>query len=88
MLNSGTGEFGWVDIEKKAVNPIAHCPGCARGQNYATSHAVIGVSLARESRTFRDLPLHHLPGICNPSALGVKTNEVMRVISVANATSR
>lgn len=57
LLNSGTGEFGFVDLDSGRFEPIAFCPGYARGLAFVGSHAIIGLSLARENRTFSGLPL-------------------------------
>jgi len=57
LLNSGTGEFGFVDLEAGRFEPIAFCPGYARGIAFVGSYAVVGLSLAREDRTFSGLPL-------------------------------
>jgi len=57
LLNSGTGEFGHVDIASGRFEPVAFCPGFARGLAFVGDHAVIGLSLPRENRTFAGLPL-------------------------------
>ena len=123
LLNSGTGEFGFVDAQQGRFEPVAFCPGYARGLAFAGNHAVIGLSLARENRTFSGLALDEalqgrdveprcglavidlasgdmigwvriegvvrelydvaaLPGVSRPSAIGFKTDEVNRVISI------
>jgi len=56
ILNSGTGEIGYIE-EKKFV-PIAFCPGFLRGLFFVGEYAVIGSSLFRESsKNFRNLPV-------------------------------
>jgi len=123
LLNSGTGELGFVDLEAGRFEPVAFCPGYARGLAFTGGHAVIGLSLARENRTFSGLALDDalqardvearcglavvdlatgdmtgwvritgivrelydvavLPGIRRPSAIGFKTDEVNRIISI------
>jgi uncharacterized protein (TIGR03032 family) len=123
LLNSGTGELGVVDVGAKRFEPRAFCPGYARGLAFAGDCAVVGLSLARENRTFQGLPLDaalakngaeprcglivvdtqsgdtiawvrvegvvrelydvaFIPGIRNPSALGFKTDEILRVITI------
>jgi uncharacterized protein (TIGR03032 family) len=57
LLNSGAGEFGFVDLDKGRFVPVAFCPGYARGLSFAGGAALIGLSLARENRTFQSLPL-------------------------------
>lgn len=57
LLNSGAGEFGYVDLAARRFEPVAFCPGYARGLDFAGGHALIGLSLARDNRTFSGLPL-------------------------------
>ncbi len=57
LLNSGTGEFGHVDTKSGRFEAVAFCPGYARGLALVGDHAVIGLSLPRENRTFQGLPL-------------------------------
>jgi uncharacterized protein (TIGR03032 family) len=57
LLNSGTGELGRVDVATGRFEPVALCPGYARGLAFAGNHAIIGLSLARENRTFAGLAL-------------------------------
>jgi len=57
LLNSGVGEFGFIDPKSGRFEPVAFCPGYARGLAFIGDHAVIGLSLAREDRTFNGLPL-------------------------------
>ncbi|HEX8667608.1 MAG TPA: TIGR03032 family protein [Allosphingosinicella sp.] len=124
LLNSGAGEFGFVDPERGRFEPAAFCPGYARGLAFVGGHAVVGLSLARENRTFSGLPLDEalrrrdtdarcglavfdlatgdmvhwlriegvvrelydvavLPGVRRPSAIGFKTDEVKRIVSIA-----
>ena len=57
LLNSGTGEFGRVDLGSGRFEPIAFCPGYARGLAFLGGHALVGVSLPRDNRTFSGLAL-------------------------------
>lgn len=57
LLNSGRGEFGPVDVASGRFEPIAFCPGYARGLAFVGSHAVIGLSAPRREGTFGGLPL-------------------------------
>lgn len=57
LLNSGTGEFGHVDPAAGRFEPVAFCPGYARGLAFVGNHAIVGLSLARENRTFSGLAL-------------------------------
>lgn len=57
LLNSGAGEFGYIDRNTGAFQAIAFCPGYARGLSFIGQYAVVGLSLARENRTFSGLAL-------------------------------
>ena len=57
LLNSGAGEFGFIDLNSGRFEAVAFCPGYARGLAFVGSCAVIGLSLARDNRTFSGLPL-------------------------------
>lgn len=59
LLNSGTGEFGFIDLEYGRFESLAFCPGYARGLAFIGDFAIVGLSLARENRTFSGLPLEH-----------------------------
>ena len=57
LINSGTGFFGRVDLEKGQFEPLVFCPGFARGLSFIGNYAVIGLSDRRKNRTFQDLDL-------------------------------
>jgi uncharacterized protein (TIGR03032 family) len=57
VLNSGTGEFGEVDLKLGKFRPLAFLPGYMLGLSFAGDYAVIGLSRPRHDRTFSGLPL-------------------------------
>jgi uncharacterized protein (TIGR03032 family) len=57
LLSSGAGEFGFVDPASGRFEPVAFCPGYARGLAFIEGFAVVGLSLPRDNRTFSGLPL-------------------------------
>lgn len=57
LLESGTGRFGYVDSRSGRFEPVAFCPGYARGLAFSGNHAIVGLSRARENRTFSGLAL-------------------------------
>ncbi|MFO7854348.1 MAG: TIGR03032 family protein [Paracoccaceae bacterium] len=57
LIQSGTGEFGHVDLATGRFEPVCFLPGFARGVAFAGEHAVVGVSRPREDRTFSGLAL-------------------------------
>ncbi|MEH2367452.1 TIGR03032 family protein [Nostoc sp.] len=58
LLNSGTGELGYLDVGQAANKfvPIAFCPGFVRGLAFWNNVALVGLSKLR-SRSFTGLPL-------------------------------
>lgn len=123
LLDSGSGYFGFVDGSTGRFERVAFCPGYARGLCFAGEYAVVGLSRARQNRTFTGLPLDGelaqrgvearcgllvidlrtgdtvhwlriegvvqelydvvaLPEVRRPMALGFKTDEIRRTLSV------
>ena len=54
LLNSGTGEFGFLDGDQ--FIPVAFCPGFVRGLAFSGDYALVGLSKLR-SKTFGGLAL-------------------------------
>lgn len=57
LVNSGTGEIGFVDRNDGRFEGIAFCPGYARGLAFIGDCAVIGLSLPRQVGAFAGLSL-------------------------------
>ena len=57
VLNSGQGQFGFVDLASGEFQSVAFLPGYPRGLTFVGDYAVIGVSKPRHERTFTGLPL-------------------------------
>ncbi|KQP65243.1 hypothetical protein ASF41_22000 [Methylobacterium sp. Leaf111] len=123
LLNSGRGELGYWDEVGGRFEAVAFCPGYARGLSFLGPYALVGLSLARENRTFQGLPLDAalasrgaqarcgllvidtrsgdtvewlriegvvrelfdvaaLPGVVHPGLIGLKGEEINRVLSI------
>jgi hypothetical protein len=123
LLNSGTGEFGYVDMERGIFEPVAFCPGYMRGCAFSGDFAIVGLSKPRHNKTFSGLSLDDslraknaeprcgllvidlrngdivhslriegvveelydvqvLPGVRRPMAIGFKTDEIRRVVTM------
>lgn len=123
LLESGTGWFGYADLERGRFERVAFCPGYARGLTFHGAFALIGLSQLRANRSFAGLalegelraqsatprcglmgvdlrtgePLHWmriqgviaelgevavLPGTRRPMALGLRTEEIRRIITI------
>ncbi len=123
VLNSGTGEFGFIKLKEGKFEPITFCPGYLRGCAFSGNYAILGLSQSRDNKTFADLPMNSkleqqgveprcglmvidlntgdivhwlriqgvvkelydvavLPGCKRPMAIGVKSDEIRRIISI------
>jgi uncharacterized protein (TIGR03032 family) len=123
LLNSGTGEFGFIDLQSGRFEAVCFCPGYLRGLSLQGDYALVGLSRPRHNKTFSGLPLDDLlksrhseprcgvqvidlrsgdvihwlrlegvveelydvvalPGVRRPMALGFKTDEIRRVLSI------
>lgn len=60
LLDSGSGMFGRVDTAGGRFEPVAFCPGYARGLCLHGRYAVIGQSRPRDNSTFQGLELDRL----------------------------
>ena len=58
MLQAGTGEFGTINVNTGAFEPLCFLPGFARGLVFTGDYAVIGLSRPRNNKTFEGLPLN------------------------------
>jgi uncharacterized protein (TIGR03032 family) len=126
LLNSGTGYLGSLDLADGIFEPLAFCPGYARGLAFAGNYAVLGLSRSRHDKTFGGLELDEaltakgtearcglhvvdlrsgdtthwlrlegmvselydvavLPGVVRPMALGFKTDEIQRLLTMDSA---
>lgn len=57
LHNSGTGEFGYADLDSGKFVPVAFCPGYLRGLAFVGNYAVAGLSKPRRERAFNGLVL-------------------------------
>ena len=56
LLNSGTGELGWIDLDSGAFQPLCFCSGFVRGLAFCGNQAIVGLSKLR-ARSFSGLQL-------------------------------
>lgn len=123
LLDSGSGHFGYADVNTGRFEPVCFCPGYMRGLNFHGNFALVGLSKPRHNKTFCGLALESnlkarnaeprcgvqvidlrtgdavhwlrmegvveelydvvaLPQVRRPMALGFKTDEIRRVISL------
>ena len=125
VLNSGRGEFGYIELAEGRFEPVTFCPGYLRGLAFCGDFAVVGLSKPRHNQTFSGLPLDSqlqekgadprcglmvidlrtgdavhslrlegvvdelydvqaLAGVQRPMAIGFKSDEIRRLISVGD----
>ncbi|GAB5495016.1 MAG: TIGR03032 family protein [Phycisphaerales bacterium] len=79
LLNAGTGYFGYIDTTSsdRSFVEVAFCPGFTRGLSFVGRYALVGMSAAREDRTFQGLPLD-----ANLSAKGAEPRCAIHVINL------
>ncbi len=56
VLNSGLGQFGYVEPNSGRFEPITFCPGFLRGLQFHRGYAIVGLSLPRDG-SFKGLTL-------------------------------
>lgn len=87
-LNAGTGEFGFVDFERGAFEPVAFCRGFLRGLALHQGHAIVGSSLARGASAFEGLPLQArleregVGAACAISVVNLATGDVEHTLQI------
>ncbi len=88
LLNSGTGELGWVDPSEGKFNPVCFCPGYLRGLAFHGRFAIIGSSKARENKTFQGLDLDDrlsakgVDARCGLFVVDLETNDVVHWVRI------
>jgi uncharacterized protein (TIGR03032 family) len=123
LLDSGRGQFGYVDLERGRFEPVTFCPGYSRGLAFVGDFAVVGLSRPRTNVSLAGLDLEEqlkskgaeprcgllvidlntgdtvhwlrisgiieelydvaiIAGVRRPMAVGLKTDEIRRVLSV------
>ena len=89
LLNSGTGELGYIDIDKGQFVPIAFCPGFVRGLAFWQNYAVVGLSklrsghftgLALEERLSQQGNIAH----CGVMVIDLNTGEICHWLHIGN----
>lgn len=50
VVNSGTGEIGWIERKTKRFKPVAFCPGFIRGLAFVGDYAIVTLSKPRYKR--------------------------------------
>jgi len=97
LLNSGTGHLGYVDLNntntppESAFQPVAFCPGFARGLTFINNNAVVGLSAVRENRTFGGLQLgetlkhNNLEAACGLDVINLNSHQTTHTLRLSGA---
>ena len=82
LLNSGQGEFGYVNFKTGMFQAIAFCPGYLRGCGFWQNYAIVGLSLPR-NKTFSGLALDdrlqqaHTEAMCGLLIIDLDTGKIV-----------
>lgn len=91
LVQSGTGEFGRIDLASGRFEPLCFLPGFARGVGFVGRHAVIGVSRPRKDRTFEGLALDErlakegASPLCHIAVVNLDTGDVEHSLEIDGA---
>lgn len=83
LLNSGTGDFGYLDLNNGTFEPVCFCPGYMRGLAFHGDFALIGLSKPRHNKTFSGLTLdeklktRHSEPRCGIQIINLKTGDAV-----------
>jgi uncharacterized protein (TIGR03032 family) len=83
LLNSGTGEFGHVDLSTGRFEPVCFCPGYLRGLSFAGHYALVGLSKPRHNKTFAGLELddrlqsRHVEPRCGVQVIDLRSGDLV-----------
>jgi uncharacterized protein (TIGR03032 family) len=88
LVQSGTGEFGHVDLATGRFQPVCFLQGYARGLAFVGDHTVIGVSRPRENRTFEGLALNErlaregVGPLCHLAVVNLMTGDIEHRLTI------
>lgn len=88
LHDSGTGRFGYIEVDTGRFVEIAFCPGYLRGMTFSGHYAVVGLSKQRKERSFQGLKLdeelarHKVEARCAIYVIDLHTGAVAHSISI------
>ena len=88
LHNSGTGEFGQIDLETGEFIPVAFCPGYLRGLAFSGDFAIAGLSKPRENKTFAGLRINErldkekVQARCGLAVIDLKSGDVVHSLNI------
>jgi uncharacterized protein (TIGR03032 family) len=88
LLNSGCGEFGYVDLETGRFEAVAFCPGYARGMSLHGDFAVVGLSRPRPNQNLEGLEIEkrlrskNVGARCGLQVINLNTGDVVHELKI------
>jgi uncharacterized protein (TIGR03032 family) len=88
VLNSGQGEFGYVDLANGRFEAVAFCPGYLRGMSFHGDFALVGASKPRRNQSFEGLALHqrlkskNVEPRCALQVINLKTGDIVHELRI------
>jgi len=83
LLNSGKGEFGFIDLSTGRFEATTFCPGYGRGLSIHNGYAFIGLSKPRKDGAFAGLELdeklsrHNISAHCGILVIDLNTGDIV-----------
>jgi uncharacterized protein (TIGR03032 family) len=88
VLNSGQGDFGYIDLNTGRFEPVAFCPGYLRGMSFHGDFAIVGLSRPRRGRDFEGLPLQgrlkskNVKPRCGLQVINIQTGDIVHELRI------
>ncbi len=88
LIQSGTGEFGHIDLKTGEFEAACFLQGFARGVTFLGDHAIIGVSRPRAERTFEGLALNErlssegVSPVCGLAVVNLTTGDIEHRLTI------
>lgn len=93
LHNSGTGEFGTLDLDTGRFTPVAFCPGYLRGMAMMGDYAIVGLSEPRDNKTFSGLVLQdrldaeQISARCGLQVIDLRTGDTVHWVRISGVVS-
>ncbi len=87
VLNSGTGELGYIDLATHSFQGVVFCPGYCRGLAFWNHYAIVGLSKPRDD-TFAGLVLgetlaaKRIEPQCGILVIDLKTSQILHGVRI------
>ena len=88
VLNSGQGEFGYVDLKTGQFESLAFCPGYLRGMSFHGDFALVSLSKPRLNQSFEGLALQqkleskNVKPRCSLQVINIKTGDIVHELRI------